>query len=139
MRNTIAATVLFLLTTCMSVLAISTPAMSETPTLDRLLKTRQIGDELMILGFCLSEEAIQVLIDAVASEGQWGYVAVMMDPDVECFDVRMVSLDRLIRVTILEKLSVMGTPSGQRLQVWRVVDNKGMTGLTWTLIEGIEV
>ncbi len=95
-----------------------------------------VGDTLRTGSYCANEVEAKKLAVAVALDGDTGYVRVMRDRSVGCFDYRFNNNARVLTVTLVSKAFQVDMPDGQRFQFWVVRNAAGVEGYAWTYLGG---
>lgn len=106
-------------------------AFSPTPA-----KSQNLGDWITVIAYCTTEEAARKLSAGVKKDNDKGYVRVMNDPTVQCYDARMHDVQPPT-VHLTSRAWTVKRADGQTYQFWRAVDQEGKTGFMWSM-KGIE-
>lgn len=85
--------------------------------------------------YCLNEGAAELLSRKMIETGLEGYVRVILSGGIQCWDSNVTDNVPTPDVRILEKQWQVVTPQGQKFDFWTAVDNDGIYGWVWFLIE----
>lgn len=85
--------------------------------------------------YCTDEVAVELLSSLMAARGMEGYHEVMVADGVKCWDSRILNNVSVPQVLLIEKQWRVTTPGGQKFDFWTAMDQDGLLGWVWFLIE----
>jgi len=99
-------------------------------------KVYQVGDQVSVRAYCLTESAARQLAKLVKEKSITGYYAAMRSSAVECYDSRVHTELNTIRVTLKERIFETYVPKVGTMHFWLAVDVNNTPGYTWTWSTG---
>ena len=93
--------------------------------------------QVFIGAACMTMDAVRTLAAEAAMSNGEGYLDVMNDPTVPCYDARMhPHIMTAGLITVVERIFNIVREDGRRFQFWRAEHDGGRIAYVWTYLHG---
>lgn len=93
------------------------------------------GQIITTQAYCNGEKAARILTEAMALDGEKGFVSVMKDDSTNCVIAGLHTGITPFSTRLDSKAWEVSTPDGFTFQFWRFFDAGKNEGFTWTILE----